>query len=287
MIIRELNFLGETPLLYLVATPIGNLEEFTPRAVKVLKEMDYIACEDTRNSGLLLKRFAIKASLISCHEHNEEKASEKILALMKEGKKVAYISDAGYPLISDPGAGLAKEAIQMGYKVSVINGPNAAICALVGSGLDSSHFYFYGFLASKPSTRKKELDKLRSFQDTIIFYESPHRIHSTLNDLSEIFGANRKAALSRELTKAHEEIIRGTLEELKNIKESTLLGEMVIVVEGKKEEAKTVNDEDIIEALAKELKECGSKEAIKKVSDLLRTPKNRVYEIYLKNLKKN
>ena len=285
MLKRELNFQGDTPLLYLIATPIGNLEEFSSRAISVLKEMDYVACEDTRNSGLLLKRFGIELPLISCHEHNEEKASEKILSLMKEGKKIAYMSDAGYPIISDPGERLARKVLEAGFKVSAVNGPNAGLCAFVCSGIPSKHFYFYGFLESKPSTRKKELESLKDFRDTIIFYESPHRIEDTLKDMAAILGKDRQACLARELTKKHEEFIRGKLAELSELPPDTLIGEMVIVVEGAKEKAKEISDEDIKSYLSEALKERKSKDAIKEISKQYSLPKNRVYDIYLKNWK--
>ena len=285
MLKRELNFQGDTPLLYLIATPIGNLEEFSSRAISVLKEMDYVACEDTRNSGMLLKKFGIDLPLISCHEHNEEKASERILSLMEEGKKVAYMSDAGYPIISDPGERLARKVIEKGFKVSVVNGPNAGLCAFVCSGIPSNHFYFCGFLESKPSTRKKQLESLKDFQDTIIFYESPHRIEDTLKDMAAILGKERQACLARELTKKHEEFIRGTLGELSELSPDTLIGEMVIVVEGAKEITKEITDEDIKSYLATALEKMKSKDAIKEISNQYSLPKNRVYDIYLKNWK--
>lgn len=285
MLKRELNFQGTSPLLYLIATPIGNLEEFSPRALHILREMDYVACEDTRNSGLLLKRFSLDLPLISCHEHNEEKASERILSLLSEGKKVAYMSDAGYPIISDPGQRLARRVIEAGYKVSVVNGPNAGLCALVGSGIPSEHFYFYGFLDSKPSSRRKQLESLKDFHDTIIFYESPHRIHDTLIDMASILGKDRRASLSRELTKTHEEYIRATLEELSQLEEETLIGEMVLVVEGAKKAINETTDEEIVNYLKETLRTMKSKEAIKEVAQRYRLPKNRVYDLYLKNFK--
>lgn len=285
MLKRELNFQGTSPLLYLIATPIGNLEEFSPRALHVLREMDYVACEDTRNSGLLLKRFSLDLPLISCHEHNEEKASERILSLLSEGKKVAYMSDAGYPIISDPGQRLARRVIEAGYKVSVVNGPNAGLCALVGSGIPSEHFYFYGFLDSKPSSRRKQLESLKDFHDTIIFYESPHRIHDTLIDMASILGKDRRASLSRELTKTHEEYIRATLEELSQLEEETLIGEMVLVVEGAKKAINETTDEEIVNYLKETLGTMKSKEAIKEVAQRYHLPKNRVYDLYLKNFK--
>ncbi len=285
MLKRELNFQGDTPLLYLIATPIGNLEEFTPRAINILKETDYVACEDTRNSGLLLKRFGFDLPLISCHEHNEEKATEKILSLMKEGKRIAYMSDAGYPIISDPGERLARRVLEEGYKVSVINGPNAGLCALVGSGIPSKHFYFFGFLESKPSTRKKQLESLKDFRDTIIFYESPHRIEDTLKDMAAILGEDRQASLARELTKTHEEYIRGTLGELKGVAPETIIGEIVIVVEGAKTIEKELSDEEIVGLLQGKLENLKSKDAIKEIANEYSIPKNRVYDIYLKNWK--
>lgn len=283
MIERNLNFLSKKPLLYLVATPIGNLSEFTPRAIEVISECDYVACEDSRNTGSLLHKFNLDKPLISCHEHNEEEASAKIIAFLLEGKKVAYVSDAGYPIVSDPGARLAKNAIAKGINISVVNGPNAGICALVGSGLPSEHFYFYGFLDSKPSSRKKELEAVKGTKDTIIFYESPHRIDKTLNDMSMILGP-RNACLCRELTKAHEEYIRGTLDELATLDPDTLIGEMVIVVEGASEIKEELSDEEISSLLKDRLKKDSPSFAVKAIAKETGISKNRVYDIYLKTL---
>lgn len=285
MIDRELNFFGKKPLLYLVATPIGNLGEMTPRALEVLKEVDFVACEDTRNSGSLLKKFGIDKAFISCHEHNEEEASNRIISLLKEGKKVAYMSDAGYPTVSDPGERLTKRCIEAGIKVSVINGPSAAICGLVGSGLEANHFYFYGFLPSKPSARRKELEALKTREDTIVFYEAPHRIGDTLTDMANALGKERKAVVARELTKQHEEYIRGTLGELSELDESTLIGEMVIVVEKAKTIAKTLSNDEIAAILKEKLEELSSKEAIKEVAKEHGVSKNVVYDVYLENFK--
>lgn len=285
MIDRELNFFGKKPLLYLVATPIGNLGEMTPRALDVLKEVDFVACEDTRNSGSLLKKFGIDKVFISCHEHNEEEASNKIIGLLKEGKKVAYMSDAGYPTVSDPGERLTKRCIEAGIKVSVINGPSAAICGLVGSGLEANHFYFYGFLPSKPSARRKELEALKTREDTIVFYEAPHRIGDTLSDMAKILGEDRKAVVARELTKQHEEYIRGTLGEMALLDESTLIGEMVIIVEKAKTIAKTLSNDEIVDLLKEKLESLSSKEAIKEVAKEQGISKNVVYDVYLENFK--
>lgn len=283
---REGNYEGKLPLLYLVATPIGNLDELTPRALKILAEMDYIACEDTRNSGLLFSKFSIKKPLISCHEHNEEESANKIISLLKDGKKVAYVSDAGYPTISDPGTRLVKKAIANEIKVAVINGPSASICALAASGLDTSHYYFEGFLPAKGNEQIKELEELKNRSETIIFYESPHRIKKTLLSLKNHLGENRKAVIARELTKIHEEYIRGTLEELSNIDEHTLIGEMVIIVEGKTNKEVTLTDQQIISLLESYLKEGMGKEAITKIVSDYKIPKNHVYDLYLK-LKNN
>jgi 16S rRNA (cytidine1402-2'-O)-methyltransferase len=281
MIVRENNYEGKSPLLYLVATPIGNLSEFPPRAVDILKSMDYVACEDTRNSGLLLQRFSIDKPLISCHEHNEETAADKIVALLKSGKKVAYVSDAGYPVVSDPGNRLAERCIAAGIKVAVINGPSAGICALVGSGLPADHFYFHGFLSAKPTERKAELQNLVSLPYTLIFYEAPHRIKDMLQDAVLILGKDRKACLSRELTKAHEEYIRGTLGEIAELDETTLLGEMVLVVEGAKPVQKEWSDDEIASLLKAKLKDESMKDAVKDVAQENAIPKNRVYQISL------
>ncbi len=285
MITRELNYEGASPLLYLVATPIGNLGEFPPRAIEVLKSVDFVACEDTRNSGLLLQRFQIDKPLISCHEHNEESAADKIVALLKEGKKVAYVSDAGYPVVSDPGNRLAGRCIKEGIKVAVINGPSAGICALVGSGLNADHFYFYGFLSAKSAERKTELRSLVSFPSTLIFYESPHRIDEMLKDVSVILGTDRPACLCRELTKTHEEYIRGTLGEIAALDPTTLIGEMVLIVSGAPLVTKEITDGEIAEILKEKLLHESGKDAVKEVSQENAIPKNRVYAVYLTLIK--
>lgn len=281
---RELNFEGPSPLLYLIATPIGNRQELSPRALEVLKETDFIAAEDTRNSGSLMAYFGIDKPFISCHEHNEEAAGERIVSLLKEGKKVCYMSDAGYPTLSDPGERLVAKCLDNGIKVSVTSGPSAAINALACSGLPGDHFYFEGFLPAKESERNEELKELARHKETLIFYESPHRILKTLIAMAAILG-DRKAVLARELTKAHEEFIRGTLSEIALEPESSLRGEMVIIVEGNKEKEEA-NDNTILLALKEEI-DWGrkSKEAIKNVSTNLNVPKNRVYELYLRSFK--
>lgn len=286
MIKRELNYEGPSPLLYLLATPIGNMSEISPRTKAIIEESEYIACEDTRNSGLLLSRLGFSKKLISCHEHNEEAASSQIVSLLKQGKKVAYMSDAGYPAISDPGSRLVANCLNNGIKVSTVSGPNAALNALASSGLDSTHFYFHGFLSSKPSERDQELQEIQSRKETIIFYESPHRIGKTLAALYEALG-ERPAVIARELTKAHEEFIRGNLKEFLALDVSSLKGEMVIIVEGKKEE-KAIDEKAILNQLKAYLDSgIRSKEAIKKTAETLSVNKNQVYSLYLAAFKNN
>ena len=236
---RNKSFDGKRPTLYLIATPIGNLKEMSPRALEVISEMDIIAAEDTRNAFSLLANFGIKKELFSLREHNEIEASKHLLEKILSGKKVAYMSDAGYPCISDPGYLLVQEMIKNDICVSTISGSSAFINALVASGLETKHFYFYGFLSAKENEAKEEILSLKGYKNTLIFYEAPHRINKTLNLLRDNLG-NRKVCLARELTKINEEYIRGTLDELAKIDETTIKGEIVLIVEGN-------NDENVIE----------------------------------------
>ena len=241
---RSKTFNNNAPILYLIATPIGNLKEMSPRALETIEEMDIVAAEDTRNAFSLLANYGIKKELFSLREHNEIEASKKLLEKIKDGKKVAYMSDAGYPCISDPGYLLVQEMIKNGVNVSTISGSSAFINALVASGLETNHFYFYGFLPAKESEAKTELEQLKGIKETIIFYEAPHRIMKTLNLINEYFG-NRNVCLARELTKINEEFIRGTLDELVTLDEATIKGEIVLIVEGNKNE-KAIDDNKII-----------------------------------------
>lgn len=277
---KDKSFVGESPL-YIIATPIGNLDEFSNRALEIVKECDYIACEDTRVSGKLLSFFNIKKPLISCHEHNEMEASSKIIDLIKSGNRVAFMSDAGYPCVSDPGNRLIKTAIENDIKVSVISGPNALLNALVMSGLDTSKFYFHGFLSPKEKQRENELLSIKDKEETIIFYEAPHRIIDTLKSLCKVLG-DRKVSICRELTKVHEEVIRGTLTELVSLDKEELKGEMVIVIEGNKESSDIVFDEkDLVEMVNKYIKDgLTKKDAIKKVSEATNVNKNKIYNLF-------
>lgn len=254
----------------------------TNRALEVLRSVDYIGAEDTRNSGKLMAFFNIDKPFISCHEHNEEEASNKIISLLKQGKKVAFMSDAGYPAISDPGSRLVSRCLEAGIKVSVTSGPCAAINALACSGLDSTHFYFEGFLPAKESEKVSEIESLKDRKETLILYESPHRINKTLVSLFKGLG-DRKICICRELTKAHEEFIRVNLSEAVTIDEETLKGEMVLVVEGNNSPAIEISDELIIDELTKLInKGQRKKDAVNEVSQHLNVNKNRVYSLSLK-----
>jgi 16S rRNA (cytidine1402-2'-O)-methyltransferase len=216
--------------LYLVPTPIGNLEDITLRAIRILKEVDLILAEDTRTSGVLLKHYGISRPLQSHHIHNEHKTVETLANRINDGLNVALISDAGTPSISDPGFLLVRTCIENGIDVECLPGATSFVPALVVSGLPSDRFHFEGFLPPKKG-RKTRLEHLAQLNCTVIFFESPHRIAKTLKELVQYFGSDRKASLSRELSKLHEETLRGTLAALVEITESRVLkGEMVLIV---------------------------------------------------------
>ncbi|WP_313375901.1 16S rRNA (cytidine(1402)-2'-O)-methyltransferase [Chishuiella sp.] len=218
--------------LFLVPTPIGNLKDMTFRAVEILKESDVVLAEDTRNSGILLKHYEISTPMRSYHMHNEHQATEDIIRQLKDGQIISIITDAGTPGISDPGYLLVKECVANNIVVECLPGATAFVPALVVSGLTNNEFTFVGFLPVKKG-RKTKLESLLTEKKTMIFYESPHKIGKTLKDLAENFGADRKASLSREISKKFEETLRGTLTELMEISEKrNLKGEMVLIVEG-------------------------------------------------------
>lgn len=218
--------------LFLVPTPIGNLEDMTFRAIRILKEADVILAEDTRTSAPLLKHFGIDKKAYSHHQHNEHKATSEIIKFLSQGQKVALISDAGTPAISDPGFFLVREAIKNGYAVECLPGATAFVPALVNSGLPCDSFIFEGFLPVKKG-RQTRLKKLATEDRTIILYESPHRLLKTLEEFIQYFGEDRQASVSRELTKMYEETVRGTVTEIKSYFENNILkGEFVICVAG-------------------------------------------------------
>ena len=232
--------------LYLVATPIGNLEDITLRALRILKEVDYIAAEDTRNTLKLLNHFEIKKPLISNHRHNEEDRENSLIEKLKDGKNIAVVSDAGTPGISDPGEVIAKRAIEENIEVIPIPGACAAINALIASGLDTKEFVFFGFLPLNKKLRKEKLEEIKSENKTIIIYEAPHKIKDSLNDLKNVVG-DRKIVLARELTKIHEEFVRGNIDEIIE-KSENLKGEMILLIEGNNE----INNENILNNLSLE-----------------------------------
>ena len=274
-----------TGILYLVPTPIGNLEDITFRALRILKEVDVIAAEDTRQTKKLLNHFDISTSVVSYHEHNKQTSGRKIIEWLLQGKNVALVSDAGTPAISDPGYDLVLEALQGGCSVVPLPGANAALTALIASGLPTDHFYFYGFLDRSKKEKKKQLELLRYVRDTIIFYEAPHRLKETLELMYEIWG-NRKIVISRELTKRFEEFIRGDIESvIQWAGDNEIRGEFCILVEGTKEEK--IEDEwwkdlSIIDHVNYYIheKKLSSKEAIKQTAKDRNVGKREVYQEY-------
>ncbi|WML55475.1 16S rRNA (cytidine(1402)-2'-O)-methyltransferase [Neobacillus sp. PS3-12] len=224
-------------ILYLVPTPIGNLEDMSFRAIRLLKEADFIAAEDTRNTKKLCNYFEIKTPIVSYHEHNKESSGIKLLEKLKEGVKIALVSDAGMPTISDQGYELVAAALTEGLTVVPLPGANAALTALIASGLPCQPFYFYGFLNRQKKEKKKELETLKKQTATIIFYESPHRLKETLTLLEAVLG-DRRIVLCRELTKKYEEFIRGTITEAIDwANQEEIRGEFCLIVEGSDEDA--------------------------------------------------
>jgi len=236
--------------LYIVATPIGNLEDITARAIRILGEVDLIACEDTRQTRKLLNRYGIAKPLVSYHEHNEQARSSDLLRELEAGKSVALVSDAGTPLIADPGYRLVEQARHKGILVSPLPGPSALLAALSASGLPTDSFSFHGFLPPKRGQRRTFLEDLRPFQATLVFYETPHRILEALEDIGEILGP-RPVVLARELTKIHEEFLRGTPSEIRELlaKRPSVKGEITLMVG--KGETSQVDDTPLAEAVEK------------------------------------
>lgn len=271
-------------IIYLVGVPIGNISDVSQRAREILQSADIIACEDTRKTGLLLSRLEIKAKkLVSCYAQKELEKSKQLVEKVKmEDLTLAFVSDAGMPGISDPGALMIQQAINNDVPVSSIAGPTALIQALIASGFNTADFSFFGFLPSKSSHRKKMLEKLKDKEETLILYESPHRILEVLKDLNDIFGGDRRVCLCREISKVYEEYIRGTFSEVVQLDAGTLKGEFVIVIEGKQICKK---DEDEFEGnifkYAKKLINAGYKnsEVAKILSLEFDLPKNKIYKI--------
>lgn len=224
---------SNTGCLYLVPTPIGNLQDMTFRAVEVLKQVDLIAAEDTRNTQKLLNHFDIETHQVSFHEHNTAQRIPQLVAKIKEGTSIAQVSDAGMPSISDPGKELVAACVKENLPVIPLPGANAGITALIASGLVPQPFYFHGFLDRKNSLQIEELEQLKSHRETMIFYEAPHRLKKTLANMTSVFGPEHQAVLARELTKKYEEFVRGTFDDLNSwCADNQIRGEFVIIVDG-------------------------------------------------------
>ena len=266
--------------LYVVPTPIGNLEDITQRALRVLGEVDLIACEDTRHTRKLLNHYSIKTKTISYHEHNERERAAQLCAMIEAGKSVALVSDAGTPAISDPGFRLVRLAIEAGLPVVSLPGPSALITALAGSGLPTDEFFFSGFLPARSGARRTRLEELRSIPATLIFYEAPHRIVPTLNDSLEILG-EREAVVARELTKLHEEIVRGRLSELaaRFSSSESVRGEMVLMIDRTVISSEEVKVGTSVSALVAMLEASGldHRAALKKAARALGIPRAEAY----------
>lgn len=272
-------------ILYLVATPIGNLDDITFRAINILKSVDLIAAEDTRHTLQLLNHFEIKKPLISYYKETEKIKAEILINKLNEGKDIALVSDAGTPAISDPGEEVVKEAIKNGIKIVPIPGACALVNALIASGLNTREFIFLGFLPTNNKEKNEKIEEIKNENKTLIFYEAPHKIDNTLKILYQILG-NRRVVLAREITKIHEEFIRGNLEELVE-KEQNNKGEYVIIVEG----TEKINAEKIflnnltLEEHYKyyEKQNLDKKEIIKKIAKDRNKNKNEIYQYFLKN----
>ena len=276
---RQKSFENEKPTLYLVPTPIGNLNEMTPRAIDVLNSVDVIACEDTRNSGQLLKHFGISKRLIAYQNFNEASSTKGIINLLSQGKNIALISDAGYPLINDPGQRVVSEVTALGYNVVPISGCSAFLNALVASGLIAQPFIFIGFLPPSTHDCVKKLRLYQSYPMTLIMYEAPHRIEKMLQSCLDVLG-DRHICIARELTKVHEEFIRGTISEILPIT-SELKGEMVVVIEGNQDDYEKDIDMGQIMNMVNTSIESGmsTSAAIKEVAKQTGISKNQIYDL--------
>lgn len=275
-------------MLYLVGTPIGNLGDISSRAIEVLSEVDYVACEDTRVTGLLLQKLEITGKkLISYHEHNKVTKGPQIIEMLKVGVSIAQVSDAGMPAISDPGEDLVKLCVEENVEFTVIPGPVAAITALVLSGLSTRYYHMEGFLPNSGSERKKRIENLKNIKETIIIYEAPHRIKKLITELDGAGFTESKIALCRELTKKYEEVLRMTVKEaVQYFEENEPRGEYVVVLEPKPEEVIEVSSDDI-EGLARKLKDEGmpTKQIASKLSEITGKPKKEMYTLVLNLLK--
>ena len=265
------------PGLYLVATPIGNLEDITLRALRILRSVDRVACEDTRQTQKLLNHFGISVPTLSVHEHNEAARTAELIADLREGKRIAVVSDAGMPGISDPGSFLTKAAVEAGVPVIPVPGANAALTALIASGLNTDEFLFLGFLPSKAGARRTRLEEVAAQADhrlTLVVYEAPHRILETLADVEHTWSATCRVVLARELTKLHEEFLRGTVSEVRAqlAERDRMRGEMVLLIEAK---PRTAQGAPSAGSLRNRLEELAKTEGLNEMDALKRLAKER------------
>ena len=272
----------EEGILYLVATPIGNLEDITLRAIKVLKEADLIAAEDTRHTLKLLNHLEISKPMVSYHRHNEEFRCDYLIKELKDGKNIALVSDAGTPGISDPGEEIIRECIKEDIKIVPIPGACAMVNALICSGIDTKEFCFYGFLPLNKKNRKEKLEEIKNINKTVIIYEAPHKIKSTLEDLKMILDEDRKVVLAREISKIHEEFIREKIDDILE-KVDNLKGEMVLIIEGNYKKKKNDLCNLSINEHYKYYEEQGleKKEIIKKIAKDRNVNKNEIYKLFI------
>lgn len=268
--------------LYIVATPIGNLEDITLRAIRVLKEVDLIAAEDTRHTLKLLNHLEISKPLISYHRHNEDVKTDILIEKLKQGNSIALVSDAGTPGICDPGETVIKQCIEENIPLIPIPGACAMVNALIASGIDTKEFVFLGFLPIHKKNRKEKLQEIETLQKTIILYEAPHKLSATLTDLKGVIG-NRKIVLARELTKIHEEFVRTDIEELIQ-KSEHIKGEIILIIEGNKHKKEDISNLLTIEEHYKYYENQGynQKDIIKKIAKDRNVPKNEIYQKFMK-----
>lgn len=279
---RQSSYTKDGGKLFLVPTPIGNLEDITIRAKKVLTDADYIAAEDTRTSGILLEKIGVHNHMISFHKYNSKERAPELIKLMQDGATIAEISDAGMPVISDPGYILVQECIKNNIPVVPLPGPSAFATALIASGFDAQPFTYFGFLPRKAMEQKGYFEKMRDFRGTSIFYEAPHRLAKTLKTLAEVLPAERQIVAARELTKIHEEFIRGTVAEVSSyFAENAPRGEFVILISPNTEAPKQLSWPDLIK-LVNDLVQKGEskKDAIKEVAKEHHVSKNELYDQY-------
>ena len=271
------NSYNDTPSLYLIPTPIGNIEDITLRSLNILKSVDEILCEDTRDTGLLLKQYDIKKKLVSCHEYNEEQMIDYVIFKLKQGLNLGLVTDQGTPIISDPGYIVSRGVINAGYNVISLPGATAFVPALTSSGIEPSPFIYYGFLNSKNSKQLEELKSLKQYPYTIVFYESVHRIKNTLENILEIFG-DRDICLCRELSKIYEQFVRGKISEIIPLVD-TMKGEFVLVVSGNKDVVDYSNL-DVVEHVNLYLGDMSEMDAIKRVAKERGVAKSVIYKEY-------